>query len=44
MGRYVRDEILNQPEDFVQYMMNDFFHFQYNILILNYQNIAQSLE
>lgn len=21
MGRYVRDEILNQPEDFVQYMM-----------------------
>lgn len=24
MGRYVRDEILNQPEDFVQYMMNDF--------------------
>ncbi len=24
MGRYVRDEVLNQPEDFVQYMMNDF--------------------
>ncbi|MCI7107194.1 MAG: hypothetical protein MR945_04860 [Agathobacter sp.] len=24
MGRYVRHELLNQPEDFVQYMMNDF--------------------
>lgn len=26
MGRYVRHEILNQPEDFVQYMMNDFLN------------------
>lgn len=24
MGRYVRDEVLNQPDDFVQYMMHDF--------------------
>ena len=24
MGRYVRHEVLNQPEDFVSYMMNDF--------------------
>ena len=24
MGRYVRHEVLNQPDDFVQYMMNDF--------------------
>ena len=24
MARYIRDEVLNQPEDFVQFMMNDF--------------------
>ena len=24
MARYVREEVLNQPDDFVNYMMNDF--------------------
>lgn len=24
MARYIRDQVLNQPDDFVQYMMNDF--------------------
>lgn len=24
MARYIREQVLNQPEDFIQYMMNDF--------------------